>query len=44
MLKNYVIVDLETTGLRADTDKIIEIGEIVQFPALQLWKIFSGNI
>lgn len=28
MLKNYVIVDLETTGLRADKDKIIEIGAI----------------
>jgi len=28
MLRNYVIVDLETTGMRADTDKIIEIGAI----------------
>lgn len=28
MLRNYVIVDLETTGLRPADDRIIEVGAI----------------
>lgn len=28
MLESYVVVDLEMTGLRAKTDKILEIGAV----------------
>ena len=28
MLKDYVVVDLEMTGLKAKTDRILEIGSV----------------
>ena len=44
MIKDYVAFDLETTGLKAETDYIIEIGALKVRNGVQMWMMKTATM